>query len=995
MKFFILLLALGLAQDPYVSEGNYEHTSKESAAAVCAGLTSGSYSLCSSAQLFQIVYSDFEGFSFPGLCYSGFTSDEGGEYQEGWFMSDPNACGAQTGWRGWKPASGLGAHCCLDKVLGITPQTCDTVSCPDGKILLDNSNLIFCPTGTCDEEICCKEWEPAQNYKQIGGYDYPTWQEAEVACTTAHEDYVLCNQYQIESLAQSGTQMCSSGWHLDSLDSNGDAVYQRGWYVNGDWAAAGNCGGNEGWRYWAPSDGAGSAHCCTPSYHNSGYSAIGAKTASDFKTKGVDYCASTRYTPDVCTTEQVHKISELENRAICTSGLCFSTLEDQEAENDNTALGWWQGTDVCGSTGWRGWSPAEPSVHCCATYAPEYVYEVLAWEYMPEVYGSGYANAAAAANACTGRGYDQLCTLEQVVHIGTNLQTDLCIVGWVSNSDKAGYYRTSGTCGLPDVWNDQWQPSTPVAFCCQADVPEISLAPAVLDPYVGPTWDYSFTSSDSAEGECNSGQGYSLCTQEQLYTIAYIGVERSDGTTQTASSICRYGWLKNDIKGWYQATEGACGATGWRTLDSNNAHAHCCLDFAPAALDPTASPTAPPPDAFVQVTSGYTLSSVEAARDACTNAYADYQLCSSAQVIEVAMNGAAGSDVFLPVDARTDLCHSAWLETDRATCADPVTRGWYIVEAKCGGPNTFKTWGPNDDEGQPISGAFCCAPTVPEYTDAADILGCPVEESTSAPETTTTAPITTTTTTSTGQPDPLTEIPDDVVVALGIDTSLLRFIGNEYYFFDGNHFVGTCVGYGAANTACDNRAVVCGGILKIDFGTYENQAALLEEALAETDNKHARCPPSDCVSTNVYDPEGFEAVVDYCLYDGCYYMNGMETCVCSETNAATELQTLWEDVFELSKCEDTRPFDEVMQDQLFITDKMIDDLEDQINNIPDINQQLSDAEDDLNEIWQNFQDEITAILNAASADANDAGNTDVAAQLEQVITDLDNLSNSG
>ena len=55
----------------------------------------------------------------------------------------------------------------------------------------------------------------------------------------------------------------------------------------------------------------------------------------------------------------------------------------------------------------------------------------------------------------------------------------------------------------------------------------------------------------------------------------------------------------------------------------------------------------------------------------------------------------------------------------------------------------------------------------------------------------------------------------------------------------------------------------------------------------------------------------------------------------------------------------------------------------EINNIPDINQQLSDAEDDLNEIWQNFQDEITAILNAASADATDAGNTDVAAQLEQ------------
>ena len=83
------------------------------------------------------------------------------------------------------------------------------------------------------------------------------------------------------------------------------------------------------------------------------------------------------------------------------------------------------------------------------------------------------------------------------------------------------------------------------------------------------------------------------------------------------------------------------------------------MDFAPAALDPTASPTAPPPDAFIQVTSGYTLSSLEAARDECANAYAGYEVCSAAQVIEVAMNGASGDDTYLPVDPRTGLCHSA------------------------------------------------------------------------------------------------------------------------------------------------------------------------------------------------------------------------------------------------------------------------------------------------------------------------------------------------
>lgn len=998
MKLLILLLALGFAQDVYKTGGSYQNADRDQAAAACSTLD-GSYALCSSAQLFQVVYSDHNGFSIPDLCYSGHTSDTSGDYQRGWFMADPNACGSQTGWRGWAPSSGWGAHCCLPEVPGITPQTCGTHTCPDGQIPFDGGSGIFCPTGTCDDTQCCKEWEPAARYKQVGGYEHSSWQLALSACQVAHEDYVLCNKHQIEALAADGVQMCSSAWHLDSHDDATGDVYRRGWYVGEEWAASGGCGGNGGWRYWGPAENMGAAHCCTPSYHIPAYGTMGDKSAANFVQLGIDYCTSQTYTPNVCTNEQVHQVSELENTAICTAGLAFDTLDDQAAgASGNTVLGWWQGAENrCGNTGWRGWSPSNPSVHCCATYLPEYVYEVLEWDHLPgHTYNGGYANKNLGLAACQSRGYDGLCTLEQVVWIGTEEKTDLCLVGWVSNYDTAGYYRTDPNgCGQADVWNDQWQPATPVAFCCQSTTPELELAPAVLDPYIPPTWDYQYTNSADAEAAC-TGE-YSLCTQEQLWTVAYVGVARDDGTVQQANSICRYGWLKNDIRGWYQVDEGACGATGWRTLNALNAHAHCCLDFETVNQEPTAPPTSPPPDAFVQGSSGYTIANLEDARKVCTDLHEDMSLCSAAQIIEVAKNGAAADGVHGAVDPQTAICHSAWFETDRATCtSDPSIHGWYRVDSGCGGPETFKTWHTTDADGNPLAGAFCCSPNVPEYSDAETVIGCVEEETTTTTTTTTitTTTPTTTTTTTTASPGLLTEIPDDVVAALGIDTSLLRTLGNEYYFFDGNNFVETCVGYGLENTPCDNRAVVCAGVLKIEYGSYESQATLVQEALANDDNKHSRCPPKDCVASNIYDPEGFESVVDYCLYDGCYYMNGMETCVCTSDTAATELQTLWEDVFELSKCQDKRPFDEVMQDQLFITDKMIDDLEDQINNIPDINQQLSDAEDDLNQIWTNWHIEISAILQAASTDATTSGNDDVAQSLEQVITDLNNLNNN-
>eukprot|EP00493_Phyllostaurus_siculus_P021021 UN21346 len=66
--------------------------------------------------------------------------------------------------------------------------------------------------------------------------------------------------------------------------------------------------------------------------------------------------------------------------------------------------------------------------------------------------------------------------------------------------------------------------------------------------------------------------------------------------------------------------------------------------------------------------------------------------------------------------------------------------------------------------------------------------------------------------------------------------------------------------------------------------------------------------------------------------------------------------------FELSQCSETRTFDEIMNDQLFITNQMITELENDVDAIPDVNTQLQTAQSELDTIWANWQSEITATI---------------------------------
>jgi hypothetical protein len=220
----------------------------------------------------------------------------------------------------------------------------------------------------------------------------------------------------------------------------------------------------------------------------------------------------------------------------------------------------------------------------------------------------------------------------------------------------------------------------------------------------------------------------------------------------------------------------------------------------------------------------------------------------------------------------------------------------------------------------------------------------------------------------------------------------------QYYINDGGAtFYPTCVAFSEVDdAACDYLSFVCGACIGTQYGTIADQGKLLAQAMAEQDYYHPSCPQQGCVTWDGYSPSGFEDKVEYtyCAYDGCYYMNGMETCVCdtNSVDVAGDLEDLWLNDFTLSQCPDPRSFDELMADQLWVTNNMVDALEAQLAEIPDVQTQLSSAQEELQSIWETWETEITETINSAIDTASADGNDELCDELRNILTSLEDLS---
>jgi len=742
---FIVLLANPVwseISDYYIQGPQwYQHATQESAQIECESL---SMNLCSPEQLYRLVFEGVDSEEPYDLWFAGYTNaSPDSPYLYGWFSTAEGHAGTN-----WLPAywasTSRGAHCCSD-FSGTSFEACTDFTCPDGTIQADSYDSTYC-AGECLESMCCQPWEPAPDYVTIWG-SYSSLADANEACQAMHSDLSICTAEQVQGVAVAGTEICSSGWYDDGLGG------VRGWYVNEARAEAGYCDGISGWRTWALADGTGTAHCCAPSYHNGGYGILPEQTVEAAEA----YCASTTYTPTLCTQGQVTTVAAVEVPNMCISGWTI----------DN-GIGWyvndaWAAEGGCnGIGGWRTWASSAATAHCCAAY----VYEPELGDYgvVPDSYAQSSLTSGEAAEAlCIATGYDGLCTQGQVAWVGTNDVTDMCSVGYAGDGSggfvNPGYYHTEEGrpgCGATETWNDGWQPANALAHCCMEDVPEITLATA---PYKNGGWDYSYATMEAAAAMC-TGE-YSLCSMDQIYTIATRGVMWDDGETlQIEPSICKNGWTSDGSPGWYQVeAQPGCGDTdSWNTFGGTGFTYHCCKDFEAISLGTAPPSPAPVPAAFRAAATGYTLDSEKDALDACQFVEPEYTLCTDAQVAFAAIYGAPGDGVnWLATEPDSSLCYSGWVSSDGSTCGKTV--GWFQVEAGCGsGDMEWNAWSNGG-----LADAWCCSPDFDlGDEDLSAELGCQESPTAFPAKTPTVAEITsktpTITTVTSGEPtsDPVT-----------------------------------------------------------------------------------------------------------------------------------------------------------------------------------------------------------------------------------------------
>jgi hypothetical protein len=116
-------------------------------------------------------------------------------------------------------------------------------------------------------------------------------------------------------------------------------------------------------------------------------------------------------------------------------------------------------------------------------------------------------------------------------------------------------------------------------------------------------------------------------------------------------------------------------------------------------------------------------------------------------------------------------------------------------------------------------------------------------------------------------------------------------------------------------------------------------------------------PPSDCQSI-AFVPEGFDGHVSYCVSAGVVYLNGRSTCIPSTTdNLDVALQNSWDNDWYLSPLpECSKDYDTATDDQLWITNEMCNNLDDDID-------ELETAVDGLNTYMDDWTQSVIDLVN--------------------------------
>jgi len=279
---------------------------------------------------------------------------------------------------------------------------------------------------------------------------------------------------------------------------------------------------------------------------------------------------------------------------------------------------------------------------------------------------------------------------------------------------------------------------------------------------------------------------------------------------------------------------------------------------------------APDPVVFIkEPETGYPYASAADALNACQAVNAEYSLCADYEIIEAATLGVASVEGWEGVDPQHNLCYTSWTDPDRSV---DYLSGWYVHEGTCAGGEGWKSW----MLGGTHAGAYCCY--APAFSGPPIVTEEPKEttavEETDAPATE--APVDPT---EAKTEAPMTEAPTDAP-----ETTVAE----------------------------------------------PTDAPVVDSLPSSVAN------PSDCVDTG-FSVEGFESVV-FCEAMGTVYLNGRDTCVPSggdQTEMYSLLQDVWDNSWYLASgdCTGDKTYDEATGDQLWITNEMCNNLEEDIEEL--------------------------------------------------------------
>jgi len=366
----------------------------------------------------------------------------------------------------------------------------------------------------------------------------------------------------------------------------------------------------------------------------------------------------------------------------------------------------------------------------------------------------------------------------------------------------------------------------------------------------------------------------------------------------------------------------------------------------------------------------YNKQSSEDALAACQGEDDRYDLCSDNEIYTIATQGYVSPDesMYTSIEAMPQLCYSGW--TNPETSAEFLW-GWYNVDGSCAPNNAWEDWAPSSDENEHgvRAGSFCCVTDA--LVDTQIVFGLTTaapttqEPTTEAPETdapTTEAPVTDAPTTAA----PVTDAPTTAAPETDAPTTAAP-----------------------VTDAPTTEAPVTDAPT-----TEEPTISPTEEPTEEptngeyTDFPSAVTEPADCNDID-FVPAGFEDTgVKYCSDTlGLIYLNGVSTCMYTEdyeTEAEMEaaLQYSWDNNFSLGTdtCE-SKSYDQQVDDQLFVTNEMVNDLEDDIDALES---SLVTASDDLAAYIDDWSCQVSDLIDLYKENYSE----DIASQLSTFQDDL-------